>query len=141
MSVVIHRYLQSVKKVQRIMRDFIVCKHSKVYVLMKLWDKYEHQYIRKKLEIKKARMKDLQVAKKSKNDIFSQLNSKDLIEMKHQAKVWAKLDTKMDKIVSNLKMNGAIQEESEEDAIQKLCLPEPIKFKALITIVEALVSI
>ena len=53
MNVVVHKYLTGVRKVQRNIRDFIACKHSKISTLAILWSRLEKQYVKQMLEKRK----------------------------------------------------------------------------------------
>jgi hypothetical protein len=141
MNLVVHRYLDAVKIVQKVMRDFLSCKESKIIALNKLWEKYEYQYIKKKLELKKKKNAEMQLAKKSSDQKLTQIDNKAYIEMKHQAVVWSKIDTKMETMVLNLKNSGVIVEEEEADAIAKLLIPVEQKNKILKSIIERSVRI
>jgi hypothetical protein len=136
MNLVVHRYLDAVKIVQKVMKDFLKCKEAKILALNKLWEKYEYQYIKKKLELKKKKNYEMQLAKKSSDQKLSQIDNKAYIEMKHQAAVWLKLDTKMERMVSNLKNSGVIVDEEEADVIAKLLIPYDQKSLILKTIIE-----
>jgi len=136
MSVVVHRYLASVRKVQRAIRDFLHCKHAKVITLEKMWMKLELQYVRKKIEQKKAHIKDLQSAKKSTDKRLLELDNKAFLEMKQQAQQWSKIDIRMESMVSTLKAAGVIVEEKEEDIVGRLLIPNEIRYETLQHIVE-----
>jgi hypothetical protein len=46
MTVVIHRFIKSVRFVQKITRDFLSCKEARIEALLRLWDKVEYKYIK-----------------------------------------------------------------------------------------------
>jgi hypothetical protein len=141
MTVVVHRYLQSVRKVQAIIRGYIACKYAKVEALEKIWNKQELQYIRRKLEQKRARMRDLHAAKRSHDQQFSEVSSKTFTEMKQQAKIWSKIDGRMEQMVNTLKLTGVIQEETEEEIIARLVIPEKMRKQTLKQYIEKVVSL
>jgi hypothetical protein len=140
MSVVVHRYLIAVRKVQRAIRDFLSCKHAKVLSLEKVWEKLELQYARKKFEQRKQHIQDLKSAKKSNDQRLLKLDNKAFIEMKQQAQVWAKIDTRMESMVATLKAAGVIVEENEDEVIGRLLIPAEIRYATLKHIVERSVS-
>lgn len=141
MTVVVHRYLQSVRKVQAMIRDYIACKNAKVEAMEKIWNKLEVQYIHRKLEQKRARMRDLHAAKRSSDQQFSEMGSRMFTEMKQQAKIWSKIDGRMEQMVNTLKLTGVIQEETEEEIIARLVVPEEMRKKSLKQYLEKVVSL
>lgn len=113
MNVVIHRYLSAVKSVQRFLRKCLKCKRARERALYGMWYKYEYAYIRRKLEEKKQKQKSTNDNKHNKGMLDSSLallstkeNAKLLIEMKFQNKSWQKIDSHMEKIISELKTSG-----------------------------------
>lgn len=139
MNVVVHRYLTGVRNVQGRIRQFIMCKDAKVAAMEKIWIKYEIQFIRKKLEQKRVRTKNLQVAKKNSEAMLADLGGKSFIEMKQQAKLWSRIDGRMEAMVTTLKTTGMLQDETEEETIARLMTPEAMRKKALRLYVERLV--
>ncbi len=140
MTVIVHRYLQSVRKVQAMIRSYITCKNAKVEAMEKIWNKQEVQYIRRKLEQKRARMRDLHAAKRSSDQQFSEISSRMFSEMKQQAKVWSKIDNRMELMVNTLKLTGVIQEETEEEIIARLVVPEQMRKTSLKQYLEKVVG-
>ncbi len=141
MTVIVHRYLQGVRKVQAMIRSYIACKNAKVEAMEKIWNKQEVQYIRRKLEQKRARMRDLHAAKRSSDQQFSEISSRMFSEMKQQAKVWSKIDNRMEVMVNTLKLTGVIQEETEEEIIARLVVPEQMRKTSLKQYLEKVVGI
>lgn len=139
MSVVVHRFLHSVRKIQRNMRDFINCKLAKVVVLGKIWDKIELSFIRKKLEQRKARIAGTMMSKKSLDKDLKSMNSKALDEIKDKEREWHKIHKQMEKVVHGLRATGVIVEETEEQVIDKLRIPEATKYEILRSLLEKLV--
>ena len=139
MNVIVHRYLTGVRKVQRMSREFIGCKDAKVLAMEKIWIKYEIQFIKKKLDQKKARMRNLQVAKKNSEAMLAEMGGKSFIEMKQQAKLWSRIDGRMEHMVTTLKTTGMLQEESEEQIIERLMVPVEMRRKALKMYLERMV--
>eukprot|EP01033_Poteriospumella_lacustris_P011261 gene11261-8005_t len=138
MSVVVHRFLHSVRKIQRNMRDFINCKLAKVVVLGKIWDKIELSFIRKKLEQRKARIAGTMMSKKSLDKDLKSMNSKALDEIKDKEREWHKIHKQMEKVVHGLRATGVIVEETEEQVIDKLRIPEATKHEILRSLLEKL---
>ena len=137
MSVVVHRYLAAVRKVQAAIRDFLHCKEAKIITLSKIWEKLEMQYIRKKYDQKKAHIQDLKSAKKSSDQRLGSVeSSKTFMELKQQDQTWAKIDSKMQSMVSILKASGVIVEEDEEEIIRRMLIPDDIRKASLRQIVE-----
>lgn len=141
MNVIVHRYLSSVRNVQARVRSFIACKDAKVYAMEKIWVKLETQYIRKKLEQKRVRTKNLQVAKKNSDSMLAELGGKSFIEMKQQAKLWSRIDGRMEAMVTTLKTTGMLQEETEEEIINRLMVPEEMRRKSLKQYLERMVIV
>ena len=113
MNVVIHRYLCSVKIAQRFFRDCLKRKRARIKALFSTWYKYEYAYIKRKLEEKKQKLKTTNDNRHQKNLLDNSnalLNTKEhaklLIEMKFQNKNWQKIDSHMEKIISELKSSG-----------------------------------
>ncbi len=153
---IVHKYLLGVRKVQSCMRDFLACKLSKIAALSKIWDKLEIRYIRRKLEERKAQKRGL-VAKISAHNAAleeddaptadfhlqsggAEPDSQAKIDMKNQAKLWNKIDARMESKIRQLKASGVIVEEDEEETVRKLMLPPATRDKALCGLLEGLVS-
>jgi hypothetical protein len=141
MGFIVHRYIHAVRRVQARVRGFIHCKEAKLIVLEKIWHKLEVQYIRKKLAQKKARMRDLQAAKRSNEQQLSEIDSKTFIEMKQQAQLWSKIDGRVEEKVHLLKVTGVIQEESEEEIIARLLAPPEMRLKSCKQYLDKMVSV
>lgn len=140
MSVVVHRFLHSVRKIQRLMRDFLACKHAKVLAMVKIWDKIEHGYIRRKLEIRREKIANSMSAKKHLDKDLKQMNSSALEELKEKDRDWHKIHKQMQKIVMDLRSTGVIVDETEEDVITRMRVPEQTKFDMLRALLEKLVT-
>lgn len=136
MNIVVHKYLHAVRKVQRSMKDFLACKEAKIIALNKLWEKYEMQYIKKKLELKRRKTQELQVAKRSSDKKLTEMENKAFIEMKQQAQLWARIDSKVENMVNQLKTAGVLIEEDEAEVIHKLMLPLEVRNRAITWIIE-----
>lgn len=139
MSVVVHRFLHSVRRIQRVMRDFIQCKYAKITALGKIWDKLEYSFIRKKLEQRKLKIAGTTMSKKSLDKDLRDMKSSALDEILEKDKEWHKIHKQMEKVVSGLRTAGLIVEETEEQIIEKLRVPEPVKIEILRGLVEKLV--
>lgn len=50
MTIIVHKFLQAVVKVQRCIRDYLKCKISRIFVLTKIWDKIEYNFIKVTVE-------------------------------------------------------------------------------------------
>jgi hypothetical protein len=138
MSVVVHRFLHSVRRIQRVMRDFIQCKYAKITALGKIWDKLEYSFIRKKLEQRKLKIAGTTMSKKSLDKDLRDMKSSALDEILEKDKEWHKIHKQMEKVVSGLRTAGLIVEETEEQIIEKLRVPEPVKIEILRGLVEKL---
>lgn len=123
------------------MRDFINCKLAKVIVLGKIWDKIELSFIRKKLEQRKARIAGTMMSKKSLDKDLKSMNSKALDEIKDKEREWHKIHKQMEKVVHSLRATGVIVEETEEQVIDKLRVPEEMKYEMLRSLLEKLVRL
>lgn len=141
MSVVVHRFLFSVRKVQRNMRDFLGCKVAKITLLGRIWDKMELNFIRKKLEQRKARIAGATLSKKKLDNDLTLMNSAGLEEIKEKEREWHKIHKQMEKIVCGLRVTGIIVEETEDQIIDKLRIPDAMKSEILRNFLEKMVGI
>lgn len=85
----------NVRKSQRHGRAFIACKNARIAALMRLWDRLEMRYVRKRLKEKKeSRALD-------KTSSFSALDidSKTRTEIEKQASKWDHIDAKMEESI------------------------------------------
>jgi hypothetical protein len=130
MNVVVHKYLMGVRKVQRNIRDFIACKHAKVTVLGVVWAKLERNYVKHMLE-KRKQQKRTTGKLKTTDEEFADMDRKTLIEMKNQAKLWERIDTKMEEKIKILKATGVIVLESDEELTDKYMLSPKARWAAL----------
>jgi len=140
MTVVVHKYLLSVRRVQRCMRNYLACKYAKLASLSVLWDKYEFEYIKRMLEKRKALKKNnlsLKKKQKKQKDTFEELaislkmNEKSLVEMKQQGKMWNKIDEKMESFLIKLKARGKLRDVKEDEQMGKFRLPDVVRIKNL----------
>jgi hypothetical protein len=137
MNLVVHKYLSAVKTVQKLIRDFLSCKACKLIAVSRLWEKFEIQFIKKQLELKKKRSQDMQLAKKSNEQQMSEFGNKPYFtDIKQQAVLWSRIDNKMSNVVSHLRASGVIVEEDENEVIAKLMIPFEQRMKAVRLIVE-----
>lgn len=130
MNVVVHRYLMGVRKVQAVFRSFLKCKYAKIEAVGIVWNRVEIKYIMKKLQDRKAQQKGGKLL--SSEDQDSVLNDdKSIVEMKNQAKLWSKIDSKMEEKIVQLRLAGVIKEENEEENARKLMLPVEVRNKII----------
>lgn len=148
--------MAGVRKIQRIMRDFLTCKNAKIEVLGKVWEKLEIRYIKKKLDERKAQKRGLSekiskfnaaAAKEESQDINAhasakkeEYQSKAKNEIKNQTKYWNKIDAMMENKIGALKVTGVLAEENEDEAIQKCMLSPYVRDCILKNMLERLVS-
>lgn len=147
MNVVVHKYLTGVRKVQQNIRDFLCCKHAKVFCLGVLWARLERgyvslqnkqyytiiihtysrrkednyalcvfyktntmvhcRYVKKMLERRKEQKRSTGKLSAPDSDMGA-FDRKTLIEMKNQAKLWERIDSKMEDRIKSLKATGVI---------------------------------
>lgn len=107
MNVVVHKYLTGVRKVQQNIRDFLCCKHAKVFCLAVLWARLERGYVKKMLEKRKEQKRSTGKMSSQESDMAT-FDRKTLIEMKNQAKLWERIDNKMEDRIKSLKATGVI---------------------------------
>lgn len=110
-------------------------------MLGKIWDKIELSFIRKKLEQRKARIAGTMMSKKSLDKDLKSMNSKALDEIKDKEREWHKIHKQMEKVVHGLRATGVIVEETEEQVIDKLRIPEATKHEILRSLLEKLVCL
>lgn len=92
-----------------------------------------------KLEKRRETLKNAKLPKSELN--YDQFDAKARIEMKNQAKLWQQIDTKMEVFLTKLRFNGTITNKSDHEIIEKLLLPEHIRYDILKRIVEEMVGI
>lgn len=69
------------------------------------------------------------------------MNSKALDEIKDKEREWHKIHKQMEKVVHSLRATGVIVEETEEQVIDKLRVPEEMKYEMLRSLLEKLVRL
>lgn len=136
---VVHRFLVAVRKIQRNIRDFIACKHGKIIVLGKIWDKIEHSYIRKKIEQRKAKIAGTTLSKNTLDKALNAMHSVAFEEIRDKEKEWHKIHNQMEKIVKGLRATGIIKEETMEETIHKLKVPKSLQEEMLCSALEKMV--
>ena len=139
MNVVVHKYLMGVRKLQRNIRDFIACKSAKITSLGMLWLHLERIYVRKMLEKRKLQKRSTGKIHASESE-FVEMDRRTLLEMKNQAKLWSRIDTKMEDRIKELKASGMIVLESDEESMAKFMLPAKERWQALTDLLQFLVT-
>lgn len=81
------------------------------------------------------------MSKKKLDKDLKSLNSVALEEIKEKEREWHKIHKQMEKVVHGLRANGVIVEETEEQIIDKLRVPEKMKMEMLRVLLEKLVRI
>ena len=56
MATVVHRFIKNVHFLQRIYHNFCKCKSARIHSIMRIWNRYEASYIKKKLREKKEKV-------------------------------------------------------------------------------------
>jgi hypothetical protein len=140
MNVVVHKYLSGVRKVQQNIRDFIACKHGKIHSLSLLWTQLEHVYVRQMIEKRKEQKRNTGKLQ-SEDGEFAGMDRKTVIEMKNQAKLWSRIDTKMEERIKVLKSTGVIVNESEELSLSRYLLTPRKRWNAINDMLQNLVRL
>jgi hypothetical protein len=140
MSVVVHRFLHSVRRIQRLIRDFLACKTAKIFAMLQLFDRIETIYIRKKLEQRKLKVQQTLASKQSLEHELQAMNSRILVDFQEHEKNWYTIHQQMNKLITSLKSHRILVEETEEEIIMKLRVQESLKKRLLTSLLEKLVS-
>lgn len=131
-KLVVHRFLLKIKRSQKALHDFLACKRGRLAALVKIWNKWEVRYIRKRLQ---EREHGVVVSKESKfTDLH--IDDKTRIEMSKQEEKWREVDKRMAEELEKNRVKGFLKLESSMEKILSMTLPESVRDSVLISMIE-----
>jgi hypothetical protein len=117
MATVVHRFIKNVHFLQRIYHNFCKCKSARIHSIMRIWDRYEASYIKKK---KLREKKEKVLVGKSTSFEALDIDFKLKLEMEKQDEKWKVADSKMEDQLMMVAATGKLKRASNADAIKKL---------------------
>ena len=129
---IIHRFVQSAHKLQKLIRNFIQCTRSRKDVLLKIWNQEERNYIYEVLEKRRimAEGSGLNQANCSDQSLVK-VDKKMEIELNKQAERWKESETKMDALLNRHRRSGLLGKVNLMEVAEGMILDIPEKHEII----------
>ena len=125
---VIHRFVNSAHRLQKVIRNFVQCTRARKQVLLKIWNQEEHDHIYEVLE-KRRQMAEESGLKQSKSadQPLVKIDKKMEIEMNKQAERWKESEAKMNALLERHRKSGLIGKVDLREVAEGMILDIPEK--------------
>lgn len=128
---IIHRFVQSAHRLQRLIRNFILCTHARKEVLLQIWNREEHDYIYEVLEKRRIMTESNGLRQSKSAESLVTVDKKMEIELTKQAERWRESEMKIDALLDRHRKTGLIGKIDLRDVAEGMILDIPEKHEII----------